>query len=268
MASGVFYFQKDSLLLPAGISPSAANIKLSPEYTANFPFSDVFSIPTLAGDGKISCVSVSPDTILPPDWQAIPMRQVFTLLPASLSDETGQTARVLRAFHIAQWRRESRFCGSCGSKNTDSHDELARHCPACGRTEYPRIAPAIITVILNGEGKILLARNKKFVTGTYSLIAGFVEAGESLEAAVKRETLEEVGIEVRDVQYLVSQPWPFPNSLMMGFLARHAGGEIQPDGVEIDDARWFGKDDIPRLPGPGSVARYLVERWLNGEIRQ
>jgi NAD+ diphosphatase len=187
---------------------------------------------------------------------------VLSLLPDRVREETGQSAEMLRAFHIAQWRRESLFCGSCGSKNTDSPDELARLCPACGRMEFPRIAPAVIMLITNDQGKVLLAHNKKFAPGLYSLIAGFVEAGESLEAAVARETREEVDIELRDIQYIVSQPWPFPNSLMAGFSARFASGTISPDGAEIEDARWFGKDDLPRLPGPGSVARYLINRWL------
>ena len=239
------------------------------DYTADFPFSDVFTIPTLtgnAGDGIISGVSLSSETPLPPHWQAIPVRQAFSQLPNGLRDGSGQAARMLRAFHVAQWRRESRFCGSCGSKNTDSAVEVARTCPACGRTEYPRIAPAVITMIVNNEGKALLAHNTRFISDVYSLIAGFAEAGESLEAAVERETREEVGIAICDIRYVVSQPWPFPNSLMLGFTARHAGGTIQPDGVEIEDARWFGKDDLPRLPGPGSVARFLIDRWLDGNL--
>ena len=173
---------------------------------------------------------------------------------------------MLRAFHIAQWRLESLFCGSCGGKNTDAPGELARLCPVCGRKEFPRITPAVITVIVNDEGKILLAHNKKFTSGSYSLIAGFVEAGETLENAVARETREEVDIEIGDIRYIVSQPWPFPNSLMLGFYARYVGGTIKPDGDEIEDARWFSKDDLPSLPGPGSVSRYLIERWIAGNL--
>jgi NAD+ diphosphatase len=175
---------------------------------------------------------------------------------------------MLRAFHIAQWRRESRFCGSCGSPNGDADSgELARQCPACGRLEFPRISPAVITIIINDEGKALLAHNKKFAPGVYSLIAGFNEAGESLEHTVAREIREEVNIEVRDIRYIASQPWPFPNSLMLGFAARYASGDIKPDGVEIEDARWFGRDALPGLPGLGSVSRYLIGRWLDGNLR-
>jgi NAD+ diphosphatase len=124
----------------------------------------------------------------------------------------------------------------------------------------------VITIIINDKGEALLAHNKKFVNGVYSLIAGFNEAGESLEATVARETREEVGVEVKDIRYIRSQPWPFPNSLMLGFTARHAGGEIKPDGIEIEDARWFSRDSLPSLPGHGSVSRYLISLWLKGEL--
>jgi len=220
--------------------------------------------------GAIFCVSVPAEAPLPPSWQAIPVRQIISMLPVSLTD------RLLRAFHIAQWRQESLFCGRCGAKNTDVANsgatcgdtpvELARLCPVCGRMEFPRIAPAVITLIINGEGKILLAHNKKFAPGVYSLIAGFVEAGENLEMAAARETREEVGIEIDNIRYVASQPWPFPHSLMIGFSACYAGGTLRPDGVEIEDAGWFSRDSLPALPSPGSLSRSLIERWLDGTL--
>jgi NAD+ diphosphatase len=173
---------------------------------------------------------------------------------------------MLRAYHISQWRADSRFCGSCGTKNTDAPDELARLCPACGRLEFPRIAPAVITLVINGTGEALLAHNKKFAPGVYSLIAGFNEAGESLENTVAREIREEVSIEVRDIRYIVSQPWPFPSSLMLGFTARYVSGSLRPDGIEIEDARWFPRDKLPLLPGGGSVSRYLINSWIHGKF--
>ena len=286
MENCAFFFQETSLLLPKGASAAALNLEIPLSHAEEFPFSDIFSIPVgipgaapggpVGGlaDGVIFCVSV-PAGDLPPFWQAIPVRQVLSALPGSLTDGISPAAslplagRLLRAFHIAQWREESLFCGSCGSKNTDfvNNDanvppELARVCPACGRMEFSRIAPAVITLITNDEGKILLAHNKKFAPGIYSLIAGFVEAGENLETAVARETLEEVGIEIGDIRYIASQPWPFPHSLMMGFSARYVSGTLKPDGVEIEDAQWFSRDSLPTLPGPGSLSRFLIERWL------
>ena len=260
MEKKAFFFQGSSLLLPENppadweIPLSHADDFLLPESEAGYA-----GLP----DDEIYCVSIKPEIQLPPRWQAIPVRQAVSLLSENSANGTIQNSRMLRAFHITQWRQESLFCGSCGARNIDSPDELARLCPACGRLEYPRIAPAVITFITNDEDKALLAHNKKFNPGIYSLIAGFAEPGENLESAVAREIREEVNIEVRDIRYVMSQPWPFPNSLMAGFSARYASGTIKPDGVEIEDAQWFSRDNLPLLPGSGSVSRYLIERWIN-----
>ena len=263
--SGVYYFQKDSLLLPAQEDISGPVLEI-PLNIDNVPVIDRFTVPALADKGVISCAMVSPEAELPSDIQAVPVRQVLALLASHIADSTGPVAGMLRAFHIGQWRAESQFCGRCGSKNADDPGGPARICPACARMEFPRITPAIITIIINDEDKALLAHNKKFVPGMYSLIAGFAEAGENLEAAVARETREEVNIEIDSIRYIVSQSWPFPYALMIGFCARHVSGTITPDGTEIEDARWFGKNELPLLPGPGSVSRILIDRWLEGKM--
>jgi NAD+ diphosphatase len=176
---------------------------------------------------------------------------------------------MLRAFHIAQWRRESVFCGSCGAKNNDvvlpdsAVLEPQRRCPACGRSEFPRISPAMIVMITDDDNRILLAHNSKFRSRIYSHVSGFNEPGETLEATVIREVREEVNIEIRDIAYIQSQPWPFPNSLMLGFSARYKSGTIKCDGIEITDAKWFTRETLPELPGQGSLSRFLIERWLN-----
>jgi NAD+ diphosphatase len=233
------------------------------------PKADFFSIPSLNATDLMDVVMLPEEGEIPPGWKAVPVRQVLDQLSGGfMLDGFGAAGRILRAYHIAQWRRDSRFCGSCGAPNADAPgDFLARQCKNCGRLEFPRISPAVITIITNDKGEALLAHNKKFINGVYSLIAGFNEAGESLEGTVDRETREEVGIEVKDIRYVRSQPWPFPNSLMLGFAARYASGEIKPDGIEIEDARWFKKDDLPPLPGPGSVSRYLIGLWLDGSLR-
>jgi len=265
-----FFFQGTSLLTPHEASSAVPDLEIPLAHAKFFPFSDLFSIPeniaNIAHSGAISCVSVPNETPLPPSWQAIPVRQALSTFSGSLTDGPNPTTRLMQAFHIAQWRRESLFCGSCGAKNTDSDTELARLCPACGHMEYPRIAPAVITLITNDEGKTLLAHNKKFAPGVYSLIAGFVEAGENLEMAAARETREETGIEIGDIRYIASQPWPFPHSLMAGFSARYISGALKADDVEIEDARWFSRDSLPTLPGPGSLSRYLINRWLDGTL--
>jgi NAD+ diphosphatase len=263
---GLYLFQGTNLVVPADTPDSALFEEIpSAALWDSLEAEDVFEIP--AASGPAAGAVLSPDLVLSPAWKTIPMRQALSVMAGgSIVDGTGTVGRILRSFHIAQWRRESVFCGSCGSRNEDAPEELARQCPACGRLEFPRISPAVIVVIVNDAGEALLAHNRKFATGIYSLIAGFNEAGENLEATVAREIREEVNLEVRDIRYITSQPWPFPNSLMLGFAARCSGGEIKPDGVEIEDARWFTPDRLPKLPGHGSVSRFLINRWIEGRL--
>ena len=176
-----------------------------------------------------------------------------------------------RGVQIVEWARTHRFCGRCGSANEVQPHERAMRCPSCGLLAFPRLAPAMITLVTRGEGdaqQALLARGVQFRANMYSCLAGFVEPGESLEDAVVREIREEVGVAVDDVQYVSSQPWPFPHSLMVGFTARHVGGEIVCDPSEILDARWFSRDDLsapdaPMIPPPISIARRLIDGWLS-----
>ena len=264
-----FFFQGNSLLAPESSPDGAGGSRLEREiprcFTKQFSTTEIIEFPALEpGGAAITCVSVDPDSPLPPRWRAVPVRQELALASGGMIDGTGSTGRLLRAFHLVQWRRESRFCGRCGAANTDAPHETARLCPSCGRLEYPRISPAVITLITNDAGQALLAHNKHFAPGVYSLIAGFNEAGESLEATVSRETREEVNIAVDHVRYIGSQPWPFPNSLMLAFTARYASGTLTSDGIEIEDARWFSKDALPQLPAGGSVSRYLINRWIAG----
>ncbi|MDR1900136.1 MAG: NAD(+) diphosphatase [Treponema sp.] len=272
MAEGkdrLFLFQKNDMVVPSGVSDSALAEGISGEEAAAFfPGAEFFSVPAVDAPLVIRGAFIPPSDPLPPGFKGVPVRGALSVLTGEReADGRGSLGRMLRAFHIAQWRAESRFCGSCGGRNTDAEGELARLCPRCGRLEFPRISPAVITLIINGEDRALLAHNRKFSSGVYSLIAGFNEAGESLEATVAREIREEVGLEVGDIRYIVSQPWPFPNSLMLGFSARYVSGEVRPDGAEIEDARWLGRDDLPLLPGYGSVSRSLIEGWIAGRIR-
>jgi len=166
-----------------------------------------------------------------------------------------------RAVQIVAWDGTHRFCGRCGQQTQPLVDQRARQCPNCGLAVYPRLAPAVIVLVERSDGRVLLARNANFSEPFYSCLAGFVEPGETLEEAVRREVREEVGIEVRDLRYFGSQPWPFPHSLMVGFVAQLASGELRPDGHEITDADWFSVSDLPRVPGEISIARALIEDW-------
>jgi len=165
------------------------------------------------------------------------------------------------AFQIVHWDRTHQYCGRCGSPTEYASAERAKICMECREIYYPRISPAIIVAVKKGN-KLLLARNKQRKLGFYSVLAGFVEPGETLEECVKREVREETGIEVKNIRYFTSQPWPFPNALMIGFTADYAGGEIREDNREIADAGWFSPENLPRVPGPISIARKLIDAFL------
>jgi NAD+ diphosphatase len=167
-----------------------------------------------------------------------------------------------RAVQIVDWARNHRYCGRCGSPNLMSAAERSLRCPSCGLAHYPRLSPAVIVLVHDGE-RVLLGRSTRSTTGFYSVLAGFVEPGESLEETVEREIFEETGIRVQDVRYFGSQPWPFPNSLMIGFTASYAGGEIELLDDEILDAGWFTVDDLPAIPGRISIARQLIDWWID-----
>lgn len=165
------------------------------------------------------------------------------------------------AAQIGTWAREHRFCGSCGQPMTQIRWERAMYCQPCDLRSYPRISPSMIVLITRGD-EVLLARSPRFVTGVYSTLAGFAEPGESAEDCLVREVREEVAVEVKNIQYVGSQCWPFPHSMMLGFHAEYAGGEIvmQPD--EIEDAQWFNVHDLPPLPAGRSIARYLIDLYV------
>ncbi|MTV51009.1 NAD(+) diphosphatase [Heliobacillus mobilis] len=169
----------------------------------------------------------------------------------------------MRALHIFTWLEKNQFCGCCGRPLTMSSHELALQCENCGHLVYPRISPAIIVAVVKDD-QILLARpNRVPQPEWYSVLAGFVEPGETLEDCVKREVKEEVGIEVDHIQYFGSQPWPFPDSLMIGFTAQYAAGEITIDPVEIGHADWFSVDHLPTRPASFSIAHRLIEWFIS-----
>ncbi|MCW3148030.1 NAD(+) diphosphatase [Stutzerimonas stutzeri] len=165
------------------------------------------------------------------------------------------------AAQIGTWASQHRFCGSCGARMQQHPLERAMHCPACGIHQYPRLSPSMIVLVTRGD-ELLLARSPRFAPGVYSTLAGYVEPGESVEQCVEREVREEVGVSIHPPRYIASQGWPFPHSLMLGFHAEYAGGEIVPQPEEIEDARWFSIHRLPGLPARQSIARYLIELYL------
>jgi NAD+ diphosphatase len=168
-----------------------------------------------------------------------------------------------RARLLWDWHTDNKFCGRCGGPMERSEGDRSMRCPIDGHTAYPRLSPAVIVLVEREDGRALLGRSGRWDDAMYSTLAGFVEAGETLEETVRREVREEVGIEVDQVDYFGSQPWPFPNSLMVGFNACWAGGEIQVDGDEIVDAQWFAHDELPLVSPKLSIARALIAAWTD-----
>lgn len=194
------------------------------------------------------------DTTAPASMSFFSLRQLFGQIPEDLFILVG------KAYQIMHWDRTHQYCSQCGTQTENKSDERAKRCPSCGFVIYPRISPAIIVAITQGN-KILLAKGSRFKAGFYSVLAGFVEPGETFEECVQREVAEEVGIKVKNIKYFGSQPWPFPDSLMVGFTAEYASGELKIDKEEILDALWFTADQLPLIPSSGSIARNLID-WF------
>lgn len=194
--------------------------------------------------------------VAPGGSELLGLRALHGIVPEPLFRAAGA------ALQKVDWLRSHGYCSRCGHPTERHPSEEAMVCPSCKHLHFPRLSPAVIVLIVRGR-EMLLARSPGFPHGMYSTVAGFVEPGESLEETVHREILEEVGVEVGDLRYFGSQPWPFPHSLMVGFIARWASGEIRVDGNEIEDARWFSPERLPsKLPTSFSIARRMVDDFL------
>jgi len=202
---------------------------------------------------------ISPDIAAPAGMSYYDLRSTFTILEEDLWLLAG------RALQIVNWDQMHQYCGRCGKKTETLAEERAKRCPACGFSSYPRLSPAVIFAVFKDD-QILLSHNEAFPGKWYSISAGFVEPGETLEDCIRREIKEEVGIEIKNIQYFGSQPWPFPNSLMLGFTADWARGDLVPDGKEISDAGWFTTDNMPEVPPRKlSIARDIIDWYLDGK---
>jgi NAD+ diphosphatase len=206
-------------------------------------------------DGR-HCYSaeLTEETGPPEGWGFQGLRRLFGLLSEEFFWMAG------RAIQIVAWDRDHQYCGRCATPTHTISGERAKNCPNCGLHTYPRLSPAIIVLIQRGD-EILLARSHRHPPDRFSVLAGFVEPGETLEEATAREIFEEVGIRVKNIRYFGSQPWPFPNSLMIAFTCEYAGGEIVLEEAEMAEAAWFTVDDLPRIPGSISISRQLID-WF------
>lgn len=192
------------------------------------------------------------DETIPEGWHLVSIRQLIS------SWSTEEFMRASRAVQLLEWRRNHKFCSHCGHETEIHPTEYAMVCPACQYRQYPRVQPCVITVITRGDNEILLAKNANNKSNMYGLIAGFVEVAETLEEAVQRETLEEVGLKLKNIRYLASQPWPFPSNLMLAFHAEYESGDIKLQEEEISDAQFFKFDQLPEIPFKGSIAHAMI----------
>jgi len=195
------------------------------------------------------------------------LREAATELPPDEAALAGYAGSLLA------WHRRHRFCANCGAPTEMRDAGHERQCPSCDAHHFPRTDPVVIVRVTDAQDRLLLGRQARWPQGRFSLLAGYVEPGETLEEAVRREVVEESGVELGEVSYIASQPWPFPSSLMLGFHAHAERGEPRPDGDELEQVRWFGRDEVAaaaegrgsiRLSPPYSIARRLIDGWLNG----
>lgn len=248
-----FAFVEGKLLLPdaegAGLAPHAWDL-VRPLSSAHHYLGLLDELDCWAG--------LLPE--VPAGWRAVPLRAAMMEFTAPLAALAGRAAQIL------EWDRAHRFCGVCGTPTLLHEGDRARICPSCKHVAYPRVSPAMMTLVWR-ERQVLLARAPHFAPGMYSALAGFVEAGESLEECVAREVAEEVGVQVTKLRYYGSQSWPFPHSLMVAYTAQWAGGEIVPQPGEIEDAGWFDIDALPGIPPRFSISGHLIRdtvQWLRG----
>lgn len=245
----VFYFVKNSLLFYDDVLATKEHI-----YSSGITPSPRYHLGTSENCSYWVC-SVSTDIEKDQHFISKGVRGVFQTLPAPLNCIVGYAA------HINHWNQSTQHCGYCGTQHENHQTEVAKWCSKCNISHYPRIAPATITAIIKDDSLLLALNSRNINKKMYSLIAGFVEPGETLEQCVQRETEEEVGISVTNIRYFTSAPWPFPNSLMVAFIADYSSGELTPDNEEIVEAQWYRADSLPLTPPNFTVAGKLIS-WF------
>ncbi|MDJ0753484.1 MAG: NAD(+) diphosphatase [Ardenticatenaceae bacterium] len=254
-----YLFQGHRLLVHA--DPSETNSLYQPFYEAdirsNWP--EIKRIHFLGAKDSTPCyvAEIDRDLTLPAEVKTMSLRRLFGQMSKTHLGIAG------RAIQILNWDRNHQYCGRCGTLTTITDDDRAKECPSCKLRAYPRLSPAVIMAVTHGE-KLLLGRSSRHPQGFYSVLAGFAEPGETLEETVTREVFEEVGLDVKNIRYFGSQPWPFPDSLMIGFTCEYASGDISLTDSEISEAEWYSVDEIPaaRPPAEISIAGQLIDWFI------
>ncbi len=251
-----FVFCKDELVLER--TPDGLTIPCSEKPPVSLAaWHTVIELPALDG---FSCRAVRIDAPVTGDerWEMKGLRASFDVLPATLYRMAGKAAELL------YWDSNSRYCGVCGGP-MKFHTAISKRCTHCGKEVWPQLATAIIVLVRRGD-EVLLVHARNFRGDYYGLVAGFVETGETLEECVAREVWEETHIRVTNIRYAASQPWPYPCGLMVGFVADYAGGELRLQREELGAGGWYRRDTLPAIPGKVSLARWLIDAWLEGRL--
>jgi NAD+ diphosphatase len=247
-----FVFQKDGVLVRTAEAGAALPVG-GPECLSPLEVQGALYVGTINGQPCMAA-TLADEGELPEGFVALGLRQLFGQVSQEEFGVAGYASQLL------YWQRGGRFCAFCGSPTEPVEREWGRRCTSCAHVSYPHVSPCVIVLIHRGD-EVLLS-HKPFWGPMRSIIAGFVEPGESLEECLIRETREEVGVEVDEIRYFGSQPWPFPHQLMVGFFARYAGGEVRPDPDELDEAAFYHVDNLPVLPMPLSIARQMLDAWI------
>ena len=248
-----FVFCKGDLLLE---KTSDGRYTIPYQEEAPTPLKEWTNVHTITpfGDDDVRTYTIDGPVTDNPRYEMCGLRATYNKLPHELYQIAGKCQEIL------YWDANTRFCGVCGGP-MKMHTEISKRCTHCGKEIWPLLATAII-VLIHREDKVLLVHARNFRGKFFGLVAGFVETGETLEEAVVREVHEEVGIKIKNIRYFASQPWPYPCGLMVGFTADYVSGELHLQRSELDDAGWFDRDHLPPVPDKMSIARQLIDSWL------
>lgn len=250
-----FVFCKDSLLLQRQADGSFAIPLQSVPPVETKPWTQLLTITPMADGTEVCAYSIDQPIVDTGQYELCPLRQSYYKIEETFYLKAGKCAELI------YWDHNTRFCGVCGGP-MKFHTSISKRCEHCGKEVWPQLATAVIVLIHRGPDEIFMARGRNFRGDFYGLIAGFVETGETLEEATCREVMEETGLTIKNLRYFGSQPWPYPSGLMVGFHADYAGGEPHLQREELQKGGWFHRDRLPKLPEKLSIARRLIDDWL------
>ncbi len=245
---------KDSLLMLEKLSAGGYTIPFQEEPPTKNSLKENIHKITPLNEFEVRTYKIDKQEVNTTKYEFVGLREAFHKLEKDLYLKAGKCEEILF------WDENTKYCGVCGSK-TYLHTDISKKCPQCGKEIWPQLSTAII-VLIRKEDKVLLVRAKNFRGDYFGLVAGFVETGETLEEAVIREVKEETNLKIKNLKYFGSQPWPYPLGLMVGFNAEYESGEIILQTSELQDGRWFTKDNMPQIPDKLSIARRLIDNWL------